>query len=134
MSRLRMVLILSALVLALGACGDDTKSLSDRAQDAASDAANEAGDRVDQGVARGQAELLRERVKDIANGDTKAWPTVAVLQSAIDDLPGDPQIVGLSDNNNDGIDDDGKIEVVVDQSHACVTISGDQLDVSGDAC
>jgi hypothetical protein len=129
-----MVVVLSALLVALAACGDDTRSVSDRARDAADKSADEVSGRVDQGLARGQAELLRERVKDKANGDTSAWPTMTLLQSAIDDLPGDPKILGLSDGNGDGRDDDGKLEVVVDQSHACVTISGDQLDVTGDAC
>jgi hypothetical protein len=117
-----------------GACGDDDRSVEDRAQDAAADAADDVDEKVDEGLARAQAELLRERIKDAADGDASLWPTITIIESAVGDLPSDPEVSGVVDNDGDGRDDDGKIGLTIDESHACVAISADDIDVSGDAC
>jgi hypothetical protein len=134
-ARRRALASLTLFLVLLAACGDDDdRSLEDRARDAASDVASEVDERVDQGVARAQAELLRERIKDAADGDATQWPAVTVIQQAVDDLPRDPDVTGLEDADGDGRDDDGKVGLAVDDSHACVTIGADDIDVSGDAC
>jgi hypothetical protein len=127
----------SALLLFVpfaAACGDDDRSVEDRAQDAASDAAESVDEKIDEGLARGQAELLRERIKDAADGDASLWPTVTIIEGAVEELPGNPTVSGVTDEDGDGLDDDGKVSLSIDESHACVAIGADDIDVSGDAC
>jgi hypothetical protein len=124
-----------AMLLTLGACGDST-SVSDKARSAADEARSAADDvrtKADEALARGQAEALRERVKDLANGDTGKWRDIALLRQAAKDLPGSPDVTGVVDDNGDGKDDDGHVEIVVNDSRACVAIDG-QIDVHGGAC
>jgi hypothetical protein len=124
---------LALLVPVVSACGDD-QSVEDQASDAASDAAGAVDEKVDEGLARGQAEILRERIKDAADGDETLWPTITVIETAVADLPSDPEVTGVQDTDGDGADDDGKIGVAIDESNACVTITADDIDVSGEAC
>jgi hypothetical protein len=130
----RAALAALLLLLPFAACGDDDRSLEDQAQDAADDAAGAVDEKVDEGLARGQAEILRERIKDVAGGDSAQWTTIVVIEEATSDLPSDPEITGVEDADGDGADDDGKIGVAIDDSNACVTIGADDIDVSGDTC
>ena len=54
-----------------------------------------------------------------------------MLQEAADGLPGDPTVEGIADTNGDGFDDDGRVEVRVEQERSCLTLpaSGDDIDV-----
>ena len=59
----------------------------------------------------------------------------AINESAVD-LAGDPQVVGASDEDGDGLDDDGKVQVDVAGASACVTLpaTGDDTAVDGGPC
>jgi hypothetical protein len=85
-------------------------------------------------VARVQAEAFRLQVKNLASNDAGRWTSVTVLQQAAKDLPGKPTVSGITDANGDGKDDDGKVEIAVDQSEACVALSGADIDVSSGGC
>jgi hypothetical protein len=116
-------------LLVLGAgCGDDT-SISDKA----SDAADQVQTKADEVLARGQAEAFRARVKDLADGDNAKWRDMSLLQQAAKDLPGSPDVSGIADDDGDGKDDDGRIEIVVNDSRACIAVDG-EIDVHGGAC
>ena len=112
----------------VSACGDDS-STADKARDAA----GEVDDVVDAGLARGQAELFRQRAKDLVR-QGEPLDSMSVLQEAARDLPSDPTVTGLADTNGDGKDDDGKLEITVDDSHACVAVVGSDIAVSGSRC
>lgn len=118
---------IAAVVLVSG-CGDD-KSVADKTRDAA----NEVRTKADEALARGQAEAFRERLKDLANGDSTKWRDMALLRQTAKDLPGTPDVSGITDDNGDGKDDDGHVEVVVNDSRACIAIDG-EIDVHGGAC
>jgi hypothetical protein len=118
MTRWSVVVVLAVMSLVAAAC------------DEAEEKAKEAG-------ARASAEAFRVSVK---TQDTEGVPggvrNVQVLREAADDLPGKADVVGIDDGNGDGMDDDGVVEVQVDDEFACVTLpeSGDDIDVSGGRC
>ena len=112
----------------LSACGDD-----DSAADKAREAAGEVDSAVDAGIARGQAEIFRQRAKDLVR-QGESLDSMSVLQEAARDLPRTPTLTGLGDANGDGRDDDGKVQIAVDNSFACVVIRGADMDVSGARC
>ena len=122
------VAVAAASALWISACGDDS-STADKARDAA----REVDDAVDAGIARGQAEILRQRAKDhVRAGET--LDSMSVLQEAARDLPRSPTVTGLGDLNGDGRDDDGRLEIAIDDSYACVVIVGSDIDVTGARC
>ena len=112
----------------LSACGDDD-STADRARDAAGEVDNA----VDAGIARGQAEIFRQRAKDLVR-QGESLDSMSVLQEAARDLPRTPTVTGLGDANGDGRDDDGKVQIAIDDSFACVVVSGADINVSGARC
>jgi hypothetical protein len=59
---------------------------------------------------------------------------MSVLQEAARDLPRSPTVTGLSDGNGDGRDDDGKLEITIDESHSCVIVAGGDIDVTSNRC
>jgi hypothetical protein len=112
----------------LSGCGDDSTA-SDKARDAAS----ELDSAVDAGIARGQAEIFRQRAKDLVR-QGESLDSMSVLQEAARDLPRNPTVTGLGDTNGDGRDDDGKVEIAIDDSYSCVVVSGSDINVSGSRC
>ena len=144
--RASLALFATAALVFAGCSDDDTDSISSEAQqrvDQASDDADdlkdqvekkldEAGEQFDEGVARGQAEIFRQRLTDLGRDE----PSIAVtdLEDIASDLPGDPEVTGIEDDDGDGDDDDGKVEISVDESSACVTISGSSVEVDDGAC
>jgi hypothetical protein len=117
-ARWALTAIFAALVLLVGAC------------DEAQEKAKEAG-------ARTSAEGLRVSLKAQDTDDvTGGVRSVEALREAADDLPGDVDVTGIADRDGDGVDDDGIVEVKVDDEFACVTLpeSGDDIDVSGGRC
>jgi hypothetical protein len=112
----------------VSACGDDG-SASDKAREAAS----EVDSAVDAGIARGQAEIFRQRAKDLVR-QGEALDSMSVLQEAARDLPRNPTVSGLGDSNGDGRDDDGKVEIAIDDSYSCVVVTGTDINVSGSRC
>lgn len=112
-------------VLALGACGDDDDTSSVR---------EEAGDLVDQSAVRVQAEAFRALLKQKAGSDAAQYVSMTVLRDALDDLPGEVTSSGLTDADGDGRDDDGRVQLEVDGSMACVSVSGTDTTVANGAC
>ena len=139
--------LFATVALVLVGCSDDTDSIASeaeqRADEAQSDAddlredveekLDEAGDEVDQGLARGQAEIFRQRLTDLGRDDEPSL-AVADLEDIASELPGDPEVTGIEDDDGDGDDDDGKVEITVDESSACVTISGSSVEVDDGEC
>ncbi|MDQ4096455.1 MAG: hypothetical protein M3144_01105 [Actinomycetota bacterium] len=109
-----------ALALVAAACGDD---------DGAEETAERAG-------ARAVAESLRARLLADELGEDEHLRDIAMIQEAVGDLPGEPDVSGIEDRDADGRDDDGEIEVRVDGETACVSIGdrGDEVDVTGGRC
>ena len=128
--RIRTGLLTIAVGSALwvSACGDDS-STGDRAREAA----GEIDDAVDAGIARGQAEIFRQRAQDLVR-QGESLDSMSVLQEAARDLPRSPTVTGISDANGDGRDDDGKLEIAVDDSYACVIVTAANIDVTGARC
>ena len=126
----KWIALVASAALLLGACGDDS---STTAADNARDAASEVDNAVDAGLARTQAEIFRQRAKDLVR-QGEPLDSMSVLQEAARDLPRNPTVTGLGDANGDGRDDDGKLEISIDQSHSCVRIAGTDIDVTSAAC
>ena len=114
-------------------CSSDTV---DKAKDTAESAADDVDNSVDSGTARAQAEAMRAALKANDTADADGLRSVEALQQTADDLPGDPEVTGITDADGDGLDDDGKVQVTVDDQSACLTIpeTGDDTEVSGGAC
>jgi hypothetical protein len=118
--RILAFLALGACLLA--ACGDsDGKNVREQVEDAAGDA-----------TARAAGESMRVALEaeDLNNGETLR--DVKVLRENADDIPGDPNVSGISDSDGDGKDDDGKVELKVGDQAACVTVT-ERNDVSVDS-
>jgi acetyl-CoA carboxylase carboxyltransferase component len=142
------VLLASASAVLLLGCGDDDagavrsdiEQQADEAQGQLDDLQeeveqelDEAGEDIDAGTARAHAEVFRQRLTDLGQDDS---PSLAVsdLEDIASELPGDPQVSGIDDADGDGDDDDGKVQITVDQSSACVTVSGADVDVTDGEC
>jgi hypothetical protein len=117
-------------LIAAGACDDESRDKAEKAVEDVKEKAGEAG-------ARATAEAFRASLKaqdtDEATGGVR---NVEALRAAAEELPGDPEIVGIADDDGDGRDDDGHVQVNVGDENACVTLpkSGNDIDVSGGAC
>jgi hypothetical protein len=122
--------VASCLALALGlvaACGDDESDDGSGAEDV-EEVAESAG-------ARAVAEAIRVALLAEDLDEAEHESDVAVLQEAVEDLPGEPDVTGIEDANGDGRDDDGKVEVHVDREVACLTVqSSGRVDVTGGEC
>lgn len=143
------------LLLAAPACSDDTNDkvsdaadsvgsdVSDAADsagadlgDAASDIREDAEDGAGAVGARTQAEALRASLKgnDTANAD--GVRSVAAINEAATDLPGDVEVTGVDDTDGDGLDDDGRVQVDQGDQSACVILpaEGEDTTVENGAC
>ena len=117
--RTKITILLVALVALTGACSDDDV---DEAADTARDAAGTVADAARDASARSVAEAYRAALlSDESDGANRR--RVDVLQETADDLPGDPEILGIEDADGDGADDDGRVELRVDNESSCLTIS-----------
>jgi hypothetical protein len=136
---IRTVLAAGAVsLLALGACGDDAAGTAEDAledaREQARDTAQEAQRRAAKAAARGQAEILRQRIRDHADGDRAMWRDVELLRRSARDLPGNPTVSGIEDTTGDGKDDDGRLEVIVEEQRACVRITDRDIEVTTGRC
>jgi hypothetical protein len=125
--------VVAVACLSFGACSDDTKDkVKDAAKSVREDAENAAGTAAAYGVAQSFRAAIK--AKDLPDGTTAR--DVSVLNDVARDLPGDPDIRGITDSDGDGKDDDGRVEVHVGGQAACVTINADGSDtkVEKDAC
>jgi hypothetical protein len=115
------VAVATAIALPLGGCGDDDG-------EAAGDVAESAGARV-------VAEAIRVSllVRDLDDGQRA--DDVDVLREAVSDLAGEPDVSGIDDSDGDGRDDDGKVEVRVNDEAACLSVADNgEVDVTGGRC
>jgi hypothetical protein len=105
----------------LGACSDEDRDEIERLAD-------DAG-------ARSVAEALRVSLLAQDLGNDQHVDDVVIIEAAVRDLPGDPEVSGIEDADGDGRDDDGKVNVRVDDESACVTVHDNgEVNVSDDAC
>jgi hypothetical protein len=126
----RLGLAVAAAALATGllaGCGDD---------DGASDDPDQSpGEILESTGARGLAEAVRIAIVEDDLGPDQNERDVAVIEESIEDLPVDPEVAGIVDDDRDGRDDDGKFELHVNSEAACVAIAVDgDVDVTGGAC
>jgi hypothetical protein len=134
-TRTRTVAVALTLLLGVAACSDDSgKSTGDRVKDAASDVKDAATEAANDSAARVVAESFRTALK--AKGGGQSLRNITLLNDAKGTLPGSPDIEGITDSNGDGQDDDGKVQVSVNDGKACVTVpaTGDLVDVNGGTC
>jgi hypothetical protein len=119
----------AGLVVALAGCGDD-----DGSKRADSDSNDSPGEVLEGAGARALGEALR--VVLVSDNAFEEHPRdVEVLQENVDDLPGKPKVTGIDDTDGDGMDDDGNLEIFVDDEIACVFVSADgRVDVTGGGC
>jgi hypothetical protein len=129
-TRRKWIALTAAGALWLGACGDDSSST---AADKARDAAGEVDSAVDASLARAQAEIFRQRARDLVR-QGEPLDSMSVLQEAARDLPRNPKVTGIGDANGDGRDDDGTLEISIDNSHSCVRVVGTDINVTSAAC
>ena len=129
-TRKKWIALAATSALWLSACGDDSSST---AADKAREAAGEVDRAVDAGLARAQAEIFRQRAQDLVR-QGEPLDSMSVLQEAARDLPRNPTVTGLGDANGDGRDDDGTLEITIDDSHSCVRVSGTDMKVTSAAC
>jgi len=148
MTAMRRIAPLAISLLALApfvaACSSDTKEnakqtatdLKDDAKDNASKVADEADTKAAEAKARVAAEDLRARIKANKTADANGTRSVAAINESVADVAGDPKVVGLTDADGDGLDDDGKVQLDVDGASACLTLpaTGEDTTVEGGAC
>jgi hypothetical protein len=86
--------------------------------------------------ARAVAEAIRAQLLTGDLGADEHARDVAVLENAVENLPGEPEITGIEDRDGDGRDDDGEVEVTVGRGEACIIIAenGDDIDVTDAGC
>lgn len=145
-SRSRLLAPAFALALLLGAsaCSDDTNDkVSDAADSVGSDVSDAAGDireDAEDGAgavgARTQAEALRASLKGNDTADAEGVRSVAAINEAATDLPGDVEVTGVDDADGDGLDDDGRVQVDQGDQSACVILpaEGEDTTVENGAC
>jgi hypothetical protein len=125
------VLVACLLLFGIAACGDsndDAKDAVDSARAKAEDVAGAAG-------ARTAAEALRGLLQAKHLDANQTLRDVAVLQAAADDVPGSPSVSGIDDQDGDGNDDDGKVQLAVGDQVACVSVQDNgETSVSSDSC
>src|SRR5919106_6011373 len=130
--RRRLALFASvALAVLTAGCGDDDDAGDDDDNDA-EELIEDIEDLAEGAGARGIAEGLR---LSLLTEDEEDRRTVSAIRDAADPLPGEPEVAGIEDGDGDQRDDDGTIEVRVEDEAACVSISGDgSVDVTGERC
>lgn len=107
---------------------DDARATATSLGRDAAAGANEVG-------ARSQAEAMRANLKASKEAE-QSLRDVALLKAASENLPGNPTIAGITDGDGDGMDDDGMVEITLNQAKACVMVpaTGDNTEVTGEAC
>jgi hypothetical protein len=124
--RLAWAAVVIALLAAMGCSGDDD------------DTGNDPDDDLGEQAASAEARVVAEALRVIILADGSDGPErreVASLQENVDDLPGEPDISGIDDDDGDGIDDDGNLVATVDDEVACVKVAEDgDVDVNGGSC
>lgn len=135
MRRSAVTALLATLLLLVFAAGCSSDDVDD-ARETVESARDDAAEAIDETAARGQAEGLRAGLKVSDVADEEGVRSVSAIEEAAADLPGDPEVTGIDDGDGDGLDDDGKVQVTVDGSSACVSLpeTGEDIDVTGGEC
>ncbi|MEO6987183.1 MAG: hypothetical protein ABI239_00870 [Aquihabitans sp.] len=136
--------LLSVMSIAGVACSSDAQdktkdaaeSVGDDIKDGADDVGDTVGTKTDEAAARAAAEELRSRMKANDTANDEGIRSIAALTESAADLTGDPEVTGIEDGDGDGLDDDGKVQVNVGDSSACLTLpeEGEDTEVEGGAC
>lgn len=136
--------LLSVMSIAGVACSSDAKedtkeaadSVGDDIKDGAEDAGDAIGTKSDEAAARAAAEELRTRMKSNDTANDEGIRSIAALEESAEDLTGSPEVTGIEDSDGDGLDDDGKVQINVGDSSACLTLpeEGEDTQVEGGAC
>lgn len=121
------------LVLTAAGCSDDTK---DKAKDTVQSAKDDAAETVDQAKARTAAETFRTSLKNNDTAHDDGYRSMDAIEESGADLPAGAEMSGVEDGDGDGLDDDGNVQIDVDDESACVRIpeDGDDIDVEGGTC
>lgn len=121
--RWRLAALPLVAAIALAGCGKDNDEDNSRAEEVTESAG-----------ARVLAEAIR--VTLVADGNHDDRRTVEALEEAVSDIPGDPEVTGIEDDDGDGRDDDGEVVIHVDDEVACLTVDDDgkDVDVTGGEC
>ena len=114
-------------------CSSDT---AEKTKGAAESAGDDIAEGADTAQARTTAEALRASLKGNATADEEGIRSVTAIVEAAEDLPGDPEVTGVDDGDGDGLDDDGKVQVTVDEQQVCVVLpeTGEDTTVEDGAC
>lgn len=117
---------------AVGCSDEDRAEITSAAEDARESVEDAAGT----AAARAAAESLRAALKLDDPSGTATLRDVAVIQAAAEKLPDDLELAGLADDDGDGRDDDGRVEVRVNDQAACLIIpaEGDDTSVDNGPC
>lgn len=135
MRRSLAVTAFAAVVLALGGCTDEAR---DEARDELDEALDDLEEAADTAGARVVAEAIRLAILVEADDDENGR-SVAVIEEAIGLLPGEPDVSGIADGDEDGLDDDGRLIVRANDEVACVSLARrvtdfDHIDVYNGPC
>lgn len=122
MSRLvpaaRYLAVVTGLLVLLVGCSND-----------GDDSVQSLATRIESGVQDASARAVAEAFAAAIDVDEAAAADGARSLTAIDenadDLPGDPEILYVTDSDGDGVDDDGRVGVRVGSEESCVELSPD---------
>ena len=113
-----------------GACSDETQ---DKAEDAVESAGDDVQDALSDSAARAQAEAFRGALvaQELDGSGRRDIDTLTDASSAL----ADGTVVGIVDADQDGLDDDGLVQIESSDQAACVRIATDgDVAVTDDPC
>lgn len=123
--------IVAALALLTAGCSDDqTKHDANDIQDDLEEAADDVGSAIDDASARVAAEAFAVAVDTDEEAADRGARDTGVIEENVDDLPGEPEVTGVEDSDDDGQDDDGLVGFVVNDEESCVELAADSGEAS----
>jgi protein involved in sex pheromone biosynthesis len=130
---MRMFAVLGVVTLMVAGCSEDTK---DKAGEVGESLQEDAENNSGKLAAYALAETFRSTLKANAAGKEEGLRSMAVLEEVQSDMPGDPEISEIKDDDKDGFDDDGNVLVTARDQVACVVIpeTGTDTQVKEGAC
>jgi hypothetical protein len=130
---LSMLALLGVVAILVAGCSEETK---DKAGDVGKSLEEDAKDNVGKGAALLVAETFRTSLKTNQAAMEEGLRSMAALEEVRQDMPGDPDISEIKDDNGDGLDDDGKVLIKSSDKMACVIVpeTGDDTEVKEGAC
>ena len=129
----RMLALTGVAVLMTAGCSEDTK---DKAGEVGESLKEDAEDNVGKGAAYVVAESFRTTLKANNAAMEEGLRSMAALEEVRADLPGDPDISEITDEDGDGLDDDGRVLITASDQMACVVLpeTGDNTEIEEGAC